>query len=101
MNVTLVKARARELSPLGFILGESDPRMFQPAVFNMSGTVLHATTGDPVKNASVKIKGTHIVTETDEHGYFSIHNLPDKVYMLEVYIRGRKQLARRVIPSHT
>ncbi len=48
----------------------------------LSGTVTDATTSQPIKGVSVKVKGTNTVSITDEYGFYKI-KIPDTLRTIE------------------
>ncbi len=60
----------------------------QPATGAIEGRVQNVATGSNLNNARVSIKGTNLVTFTDESGHFRIDGVPAGQPMLRVFFTG-------------
>ncbi len=59
----------------------------------IKGSVIDYSTGDPVANIIVQVKGTTLTTTADEKGHFTVH-IPDSIVEVEFSVKGyrlRKQ----------
>ncbi|WP_414662433.1 TonB-dependent receptor domain-containing protein [Horticoccus sp. 23ND18S-11] len=54
----------------------------------IEGRVQHRVTGDSLNNARVAIKGTNLVTQTDESGTYRLTNVPPGAATLRVFFTG-------------
>ncbi len=59
-----------------------------PATASLSGRVSHAATGQYLNNARVSVKGTNLLTFTDESGTYRLDRVPAGTVVLEVFYTG-------------
>ena len=56
----------------------------QKSFSEVSGKVFDAETKEALQNVDIVLKGTQKGTFTDKNGYFSLKNIPEGTYVLEV-----------------
>ncbi|UJH90665.1 TonB-dependent receptor [Antarcticibacterium sp. 1MA-6-2] len=69
---------------------------------NLTGTII-TTTGEPLADVNINIKGTTIGTETTRDGRFNLYGIPEGAYQLTVSYVGyqTKEVAVAVTPGKT
>src|SRR4051812_33083846 len=98
---SMLRASARSLrslaGPLFLLLfttalaaGAFAPALFaQPAATGqIEGRVQNAITGDYLYNARVSVKGTNLVAQTDDAGYYRLNGVPAGTVHLRVFFTG-------------
>ena len=58
------------------------------ATASLSGRVSHAATSQYLNNARVSVKGTNLLTFTDESGTYRLDRVPAGTIVLEVFYTG-------------
>ncbi|MGI9550723.1 MAG: carboxypeptidase-like regulatory domain-containing protein, partial [Aurantibacter sp.] len=68
----------------------------QQEKFILSGTVKNSTTGDPIQNLAVVVKGGSVGTSTNAQGFYQIE-LPAGVSILQTKAIGIESVEKRVV----
>ncbi len=81
------------------LLGAICVRAQSPAVGSVEGRVKNAATGTYLNNARVTVKGTNLVTFTDEGGNFRLAGIPSGAVTLRAFFTGldEKEIALTVL----
>ncbi|MCK5125146.1 MAG: TonB-dependent receptor [candidate division Zixibacteria bacterium] len=61
---------------------------YSSALCTISGTVYDKTDGQPVSSAEVRILDTEFKTTTTQNGRFTLSNIPEGQYQIEIYADG-------------
>ncbi|WP_026837414.1 TonB-dependent receptor [Gillisia sp. JM1] len=64
---------------------------------SISGTVVDATTQEPLTGTNIVIRGTNTGVTTDENGNYSLKNLQPEAYVIDVFYIGYENASQDVI----
>ncbi len=64
---------------------------------SISGTVVDATTQEPLTGTNIVIRGTNTGVSSDENGNYSLKNLKPEVYVIDVFYIGYENASQEVV----
>jgi iron complex outermembrane receptor protein len=64
---------------------------------SISGTVVDATTQEPLMGTNIVIRGTNTGVSTDENGNYSLKNLKPEAYVIDVFYIGYENASQNVV----
>ena len=63
---------------------------------SISGTVVDATTQEPLMGTNIVVRGTNTGVSADENGNFKLDNLDPKTYTIDVFFMGYESITKEV-----